>query len=72
MNYEMKITENATKEYSKINNPYKDKIKEKIDELSGKGLEMNNIKALTGDFKGLYRLRIGDYRVIFECHQCHP
>lgn len=34
------------------------------------GLNQNpmrgNIKALQGELKGLYRLRVGDYRVIFE------
>lgn len=25
-----------------------------------------SIKALTGELKGLYRLQIGDYRVIFD------
>jgi mRNA-degrading endonuclease RelE of RelBE toxin-antitoxin system len=27
---------------------------------------MPNIKALQGEYKGLYRLRVGDYRVLFE------
>ena len=66
MTYKIKITDNALKQYQKINNPYHNLIKQKIDSLSISGLELSNIKALTGEFKGLYRLRIGDYRVIFD------
>jgi len=28
--------------------------------------DMPNIKALQGNYKGLYRLRIGGYRVLFD------
>lgn len=27
---------------------------------------MTNVKALRGEFKGLYRLRVGNYRIIFD------
>jgi len=27
---------------------------------------MPNVKALQGEYKGFYRLRIGEYRVLFE------
>jgi len=60
------ITENAVKEFNKINNPFRDTIKNKIDILSKQGLDYNGIKALTGEFKGYYRLRVGDYRIIFN------
>ena len=66
MSYQIKITDNALKQYRKINNPFHEQIKKKIDTLSEYGLELANIKALTGEFKGLYRLRVGNYRVIFE------
>lgn len=66
MRYRIKITKIALKQYRKINNPAHNRINQKIDELADSGLNMSNIKALTGEFKGLYRLRVGDYRVIFD------
>ena len=69
MIYRIKITDNALKEYQKINDPYHTQIKTKIDHLSKTGLESTNIKALTGEFKGLYRLRVGNYRIIFDLEE---
>ena len=66
MKHQIKITENALKQYNKINNPFHDQIRRKIDALAERGTELSNIKALAGEFKGLYRLRVDDYRVIFD------
>ncbi len=62
MKFKVEITELAAKQYNRINNPYK----EKIDQLAEIGLNISNIKALSGDFKGLFRIRAGDYRIIFS------
>lgn len=64
--FKIQLTKSALKAFQKINNPFKDIITEKINTLSVKGLNMNNIKALVGEFKGLYRLRSGDYRIVFD------
>jgi len=64
--YEVEIAEIALKQYKKIDQPHKNKIIEKIDALSELGLKASNIKALTGEFKGLYRVRVGNYRIIFN------
>lgn len=66
MSYRIKITDSALKQYRKINNPDHNRIKEKIDELSLIGLEASNIKQLYGEFKGLYRVRVGNYRIILD------
>jgi len=66
MKYSVSLTKEAVKQYKKINSPFKEKIAEAIDCLAYFGLEQSNIKALTGDFSGLYRLRVGDYRLIFD------
>jgi len=47
----IKITPSALKTYKEINNPYHDKIKEKIDELSEYDFNSRNIKPLKGEFK---------------------
>lgn len=69
MIYQIKITDNALKQYKKINDPFHTQIKSKIDNLATSGLESGNIKALSGEFKGLYRLRVGNYRIIFDLEE---
>ncbi|MDR3302295.1 MAG: type II toxin-antitoxin system RelE/ParE family toxin [Spirochaetaceae bacterium] len=56
----------ALKSIKKISEPYKSLIKSKIELLVNFSNAMPNIKALQGEYKGLYRLRVGDYRVLFE------
>ena len=45
------ISESALKQYKKINKPYSELIKNKIDTLGQNGLNNNEVKALTGEFK---------------------
>lgn len=66
MKFKIIITDSALRDYRKINNPFKDQIKTKIDELCNFNNETKNVKMLKGEFKGLFRLRIGDYRIIFR------
>lgn len=47
------------------NKQIKEKIKEKLSALKDWPIEINNIKALSGEYKGYYRFRIGKVRVIF-------
>ena len=66
MKFKIIITDSALRDYRKINNPFKDQIKVKIDDLCDFTNETKNVKMLKGEFKGLYRLRVGDYRIIFR------
>ncbi len=66
MKFKIIITDSALRDYRKINNPFKDLIKIKVDELCNFNNETKNVKMLKGEFKGLFRLRIGDYRIIFK------
>ena len=66
MKFKIKITKSAVKDYRKINTPFKERINDKINKLAKLGLDTSNIKALTGELKGLYRLRTGDYRIVFN------
>ena len=66
MKFKIIITDSALRDYRKINNPFKDQIKIKVDELCNFNSETKNVKMLKGEFKGLYRLRVGDYRIIFK------
>ena len=50
----------AAKAISKINNPFKQNIKEAIENLPS-----GDVKKLRG-YKNAYRLRVGDYRILFD------
>ncbi|WP_029522609.1 type II toxin-antitoxin system RelE/ParE family toxin [Persephonella sp. KM09-Lau-8] len=65
--YEIKFTKTALKELNSLNKPIQELIIKKLEILSqNPNLLKNNIKVLKGKCKGLKRLRVGKYRVIFD------
>lgn len=66
MSYRIELHVLAIKSFKKIPDNISRVIKKKISTLEEFSTSMNNIKALHGEYKGLYRLRVGDYRVLFE------
>ena len=50
----------AAKAIGRINQPFKQKIKEAIEKLP-----TGDVKKLQG-YKNAYRLRVGDYRILFD------
>jgi mRNA interferase RelE/StbE len=58
------IRKSAVKDFKKISEPYKSKIKEKIVNLQNFP-DISNIKKLI-NFTPSYRLRVGDYRILFD------
>ncbi len=67
MSWKIKVSSNAEKYYIRLDKKLKLRIKNSLVNLSEyeKPLEHSQVKALTGDLKGFYRLRVGDYRIIF-------
>ena len=66
MPYSLKIKQSAFKELQKINKNERSRIISAIDALQ------NNPhigKILKGDYSGLRRIRIGNYRVIYEINE---
>ena len=61
---QIEIRKSAIKDLKQISEPYKTTIHNKILELK-KFPNLQNIKKLT-NFEPAYRLRIGDYRVLFD------
>jgi len=63
----VEIRKSAIKDFKKISEPYKTKIK-----LAIKNLEnfpnLSKIKKLT-NFEPPYRLRVGDYRILFDVYE---
>ena len=60
----IEIRKSAIKDLKHISEPYKTKINNKILDLK-EFPNLQNIKKLT-NFEPAYRLRIGDYRILFD------
>ena len=64
-------TSKAFKQLNRIDVRYRKQIKRKVDELTGFPLVDLDIKKLHGK-NAQYRLRVGDYRIIFEIIDDEP
>lgn len=67
MSWSIRVSSTAEKYFKKLDKKLQRKIKDKLRALSGQqnSLENPQVRALTGELKGFYRLRVGDYRIIF-------
>jgi len=63
--YHVHILKAASQELERLDNPIARRIAQRVDWLS-KNLNAVGLEALTGDLVGFYKLRVGDYRVIYE------
>ncbi|CDG20011.1 RelE-like protein (RelBE toxin-antitoxin system) [Xenorhabdus poinarii G6] len=61
----------ATKQLIRIDSRYQKAIKNKVSQLTGFPLVDLDIKKLTGT-EAQYRLRVGDYRILFELSGKEP
>lgn len=66
MPYTVKIASKAQKELKKISNPYQQKIVLAIKELAINPMPAG-VKKLQGQINQ-YRVRVADYRIIYEVH----
>jgi len=65
--YELHFLSSAKKEFTKLDTVAQKIIKEKLLLLvTNPDILKNNIKALQGEYKGKFRLRINQYRVVFQ------
>ena len=63
MNFSIRIKESAARELRRVTKPDRARIVAAIDRLA----ETPHIgSALKGDLRGLRRVRVGDYRVVYE------
>jgi mRNA interferase RelE/StbE len=63
--YHIRILEEASRELARLDKPVGRRVVERINWLA-ENLNEFRPEALRGDLIGLYKLRIGDYRVIYE------
>ena len=67
MKYKLLFLREAAEEFKKLDKAVQRIVKEKLEILAqNPELLKNNIKPLKGKYKGLYRLRVGNYRVIYR------
>jgi len=64
--WEIDLTRLAEKVYDKASKNIRQRLDDCFENLEQNPLYGNNVKALTGKLKGLYRYRVGDWRVIFR------
>ena len=67
MNRTVEIKPNAKKQYRKCDSRTRERIRNALFELEQQEnpLFQRNVRALTGELRGDYRLRIGNWRVLF-------
>mgnify|MGYP001607812812 CR=1 FL=1 len=68
MTWVVKVSSAAEKHYNRLDKKARGKIKKKLLDFSEfkNPLSHKDVKALTGDLDGFYRLRIGEFRVVFS------
>lgn len=64
--YELVLTRKAQKFYDEVDASLAKRLNRCFDQLRENPYEYPNIKRLTGDFAGLLRYRVGDWRVIYQ------
>ena len=63
--YRVRLLNAASKALAKVDKPAARRIVDRVEWLAG-NLTDTNLEALTGEFEGLFKLRVGDYRVVYE------
>jgi len=65
--YRIEFLREAYEEFRRLDRPVQELIKEKLEKLAKNPEALkNNIKPLKGRYSGLFRLRVGNYRVIYR------
>ena len=63
--YRVRLLDAASKDLARLDKPVARRIVERVHWLE-ENLEDTTLEALTGELDGLFKLRIGDYRVVYE------
>ncbi len=66
MSWDIKLTTQTVKTLNSLDNSTKKRIESFIDKLSQTNAPRSTGKALQGGLKGLWRYRVGDYRLICQ------
>jgi mRNA interferase RelE/StbE len=63
--YKLRLEKRATKALQKIAEPMKSRIIKALDEMTRDPFS-GDIRALQGEWKGFYRRRVGDFRIVYS------
>lgn len=63
--HRIRILKTAADELSRLDTPVSHRIIKRINWLAA-NLDAIRLEGLTGDLAGLYKLRVGDYRVVYQ------
>jgi mRNA interferase RelE/StbE len=64
--YKVQLSTKAQKFYQKADRPLAQKLAKCFEQLEQEPHHHPNVKPLSGNLAGLYRYRVGDYRVIYR------
>ena len=65
MVYQVRILDAAARELARLDRPIGQRIVKRINWLAA-NLDSVRLETLTGDLAGFYKLRVGDYRILYE------
>jgi mRNA interferase RelE/StbE len=65
--WEIKLSSKAAKYYKRLDKATRKRARKELEELSAfdNPARHQDVRPLTGELRGFYRLRIGDYRLVF-------
>ena len=63
--YQVRLLDAAAQELAKLDKPVARRIAKRLTWLAGNAAHIKHLP-LTGNLAGCYKLRIGDYRVLYE------
>jgi len=66
VSYNVELRPEALEDLKSIDSVVVDRVLKKLDWLR-ENFEILTPKSLKGDFQGLFKLRVGDYRVLYTC-----
>ena len=64
--YELNLTDRAYSELERLPTPQGERLLAGLERLALWPDHGGNVRKLSGPFKGLWRLRVGDYRALFN------
>ncbi|RCJ18306.1 plasmid stabilization protein [Nostoc minutum NIES-26] len=64
--YELLLTRKAQKFYEQVDASLAERLNRCFDQLRENPYEHPNIKRLKGSFAGLFRYRVGDWRIVYQ------
>jgi len=63
--YRVQLLEAASRDLARLDRPIAQRVIRRLQWLS-ENLDLSRLERLTGDLAGLYKLRVGDYRVFYQ------